>query len=50
LSNRNVEEALERALELDVKDVAQRNAQIISERGSKEANRSIFLSLYDQCQ
>jgi len=50
LRDRNVEEALGRALELDGKDVAQRNAQIISERGSKEANRSIFLSLYDQCQ
>jgi len=50
LRDRNVEEALGRALELDAKDVAQRNAQIISDRGSKEANRSIFLSLYDQCQ
>jgi glycosyltransferase involved in cell wall biosynthesis len=50
LRDRNVEEALERALELDAEDVAERNAKIISERGSKEANRSIFLSLYDQCQ
>ena len=50
LHNRNVEEALERALTLNPKEVAQRNAHIIAERGSKDANRKIFLSLYDQCQ
>jgi glycosyltransferase involved in cell wall biosynthesis len=46
----DVDAAIRRALLLNPTDVAQRNAKIISERGSKEANRKIFLSLYDQCQ
>lgn len=46
----NLEEALERSLSLDRDDVARRNAGIISERGSREANRRVFLSIYDRCR
>ncbi len=45
----NVEAAIRRAILLNADEVAQRNAAIINERGSKEANRKIFLSIYDQC-
>jgi glycosyltransferase involved in cell wall biosynthesis len=50
LRDGNLEEALERSLELDRSDVAARNAAIIAERGSREANRRIFLSIYDRCR
>jgi glycosyltransferase involved in cell wall biosynthesis len=46
----NVDDAIRRAMHLNGEEVAQRNAHIIAKRGSKEANRKIFLSLYDQCQ
>ena len=46
----NVDAAIRRAIQLNGEEIAQRNATIINERGSKVANRKIFLSLYDQCQ
>jgi glycosyltransferase involved in cell wall biosynthesis len=46
----NVDAAIRRAMLLSGTDVAQRNAKIVSERGSKPANRKIFLALYNQCQ
>lgn len=46
----NVDAAIRKAIQLNADEVAERNARIINERGSKEANRKIFLSLYDQCQ
>ncbi len=46
----NLEEALERSMTLDWDDVARRNAAIVSDRGSREANRRVFLSIYDRCR
>ena len=50
LRNGNLEDALERSLALDQNDVARRNQEIITERGSREANRRVFLSIYDRCR
>lgn len=43
-----LEEALDRALNLDVKKVTEINSEIIASRATKEANRTKFIAIYDR--